>query len=409
MSTLPNTVLPKGLWVNIYQATGISIGSAISIENLGASPVIFSSSQFSPSSDSGFSRISQRETKENIKGELGLYVMSKESNGLVNISPYSVPSIDMAPADNTAIINAMATNASGTNSYILNSEVNITGAINNASSNIISTLNNLPIPDNSSVVSAINDSARVITSDSMHFGESQITFNKRIFDEFESAQFETIIGANGLTLDKIEYLIPSPVFSVSSLKIVPDNPNNFGRIFLNGYDQFFQPIFFDILLNGGESDAVFANMFYPSSINAIEMNGGNGAIGNISIENMGESIANIENGDTKKRMASLIIPDGFTGFINSISSSSSSEDNTTISVYSSERGSTPSKILTHVVSKGFSETDEMKPPHRLSGGGILFATVCGPSSQFSCSYKISIVLIKDPTGGIWPSIEHNQF
>ncbi|PHR55977.1 MAG: hypothetical protein COA43_14770 [Robiginitomaculum sp.] len=89
--TLVNTSLTAGIWVDIYNETGIAVGTEISIENLSPSPLRRYSGLTVPidaDEDNGtgsFSRIRNYETAVNNTGDAGAWLFS-ELGGLVNIS-----------------------------------------------------------------------------------------------------------------------------------------------------------------------------------------------------------------------------------------------------------------------------------------------------------------------------------
>ena len=49
-NTRNDVILPKGVWVNLYSASGIPLGTAVSIYNKGSSPIHLAISADAPSS-----------------------------------------------------------------------------------------------------------------------------------------------------------------------------------------------------------------------------------------------------------------------------------------------------------------------------------------------------------------------
>ena len=84
--TLPNIELPGGQWVDLYAASGITVGTQIVVENLGSSPVdLITQATQPPSEPSGFQRLHQRTQKTSDDGEAGAWARSPIKSGLVNV------------------------------------------------------------------------------------------------------------------------------------------------------------------------------------------------------------------------------------------------------------------------------------------------------------------------------------
>lgn len=99
--TLNNIQLPTDTWVDLYAATGISVGEAISVENTGASDVYLVVSDTQPDAVPDAFNFLKRDgdPMRNNAGDSGAWALSRNSDGKVNISRVAVegfrPTIDV--------------------------------------------------------------------------------------------------------------------------------------------------------------------------------------------------------------------------------------------------------------------------------------------------------------------------
>jgi hypothetical protein len=61
VDTLPNTFLPPGQWVDLYAATGITVGTQIVVQNIGVCDVYLASQSAEPPIPSTAHQILRRE------------------------------------------------------------------------------------------------------------------------------------------------------------------------------------------------------------------------------------------------------------------------------------------------------------------------------------------------------------
>lgn len=83
---LPNIPIPKGIPVDLYDATGITVGVQIEAQNVGCSDVNLYSQAASPLiNDDGNQVIERNEYLENDEGDSGAWAISQHQNGLLNV------------------------------------------------------------------------------------------------------------------------------------------------------------------------------------------------------------------------------------------------------------------------------------------------------------------------------------
>lgn len=87
VDTLPNVTLPANTWVDLYVATGITIGVKIQIQNLGSNTVRLATVETEPTPSTGYSEIHFRTNigMENQVGDSGAWAYSESQTGLLNI------------------------------------------------------------------------------------------------------------------------------------------------------------------------------------------------------------------------------------------------------------------------------------------------------------------------------------
>ena len=84
--TLANVVLPSGTWVNLYTATGLTVGTQIQVQNVGNVPVRVVSQAAEPTDASGFNLIRPRSlTFVSQTTPTGAWARADRANGLVNV------------------------------------------------------------------------------------------------------------------------------------------------------------------------------------------------------------------------------------------------------------------------------------------------------------------------------------
>lgn len=84
--TLANVVLPAGTWVNLYTATGLTVGTQIQIQNVGNVDVRVVSQAAQPTSASGFNLIRPESlTFVSQASPTGAWARADRAAGLVNV------------------------------------------------------------------------------------------------------------------------------------------------------------------------------------------------------------------------------------------------------------------------------------------------------------------------------------
>lgn len=85
MDTLSNVTLEKGVWVDIYDATGIAVGTQITVQNLTTSHVRLHTSAAEPTGNYGFKTVPPYEYAINDTGDSGAWAYST-NGGAINIA-----------------------------------------------------------------------------------------------------------------------------------------------------------------------------------------------------------------------------------------------------------------------------------------------------------------------------------
>ncbi len=85
--TLNNVQLPAGVWVDLYDATGIAVGTQINAKNEGTSSVMLVAIATEPQdlSPDGFRTYNPGDEAINDSGDSGAWALSKTRDGLLNI------------------------------------------------------------------------------------------------------------------------------------------------------------------------------------------------------------------------------------------------------------------------------------------------------------------------------------
>lgn len=83
--TIANTILAAGTWVDLYDATGISTGTQVVVQNLGTSTICLNTGLAEPTTASGFQLLKTGESLQNTTGATGAWAHSVFKQGLVNV------------------------------------------------------------------------------------------------------------------------------------------------------------------------------------------------------------------------------------------------------------------------------------------------------------------------------------
>lgn len=89
--TIPNIVLPRGVWVNIYAdagviAAGIVVGDQINVKNESSATIHMRSSAEAPTgTDYGRRTMQAWEYRENNVGDSGAWLISLTGDALINV------------------------------------------------------------------------------------------------------------------------------------------------------------------------------------------------------------------------------------------------------------------------------------------------------------------------------------
>ena len=80
--SLPPVDLPKKLWVDLYAATGLSVGTKLIIQNIGRDEVILTESDVKPISGYGLNKLPTRDYLTNAQGNVGAWAYSSGGSRL---------------------------------------------------------------------------------------------------------------------------------------------------------------------------------------------------------------------------------------------------------------------------------------------------------------------------------------
>jgi hypothetical protein len=84
-NTLNNVILPAMTWVDLYAATGLTVGAKISVQNLTTGDVRVVSKATMPTSADGFNYIRPQMSAVNQAGDSGAWAFCMNGGG-VNVS-----------------------------------------------------------------------------------------------------------------------------------------------------------------------------------------------------------------------------------------------------------------------------------------------------------------------------------
>jgi len=76
-TSLPEVKIPINLWVDLYDTTGISVGTQLIIQNKGDAEADLSESALEPIGTTGSNKISQYAYLTNVAGNVGAWAFSK--------------------------------------------------------------------------------------------------------------------------------------------------------------------------------------------------------------------------------------------------------------------------------------------------------------------------------------------
>lgn len=87
-NTLPNVVLPAGVWVNLYAATGLTVGTKITVQNVCGFEVRLCSKGSIPAASDGSNILPFASTAINQASDAGAWAMCV-GGGVVNVAAAS--------------------------------------------------------------------------------------------------------------------------------------------------------------------------------------------------------------------------------------------------------------------------------------------------------------------------------
>ena len=84
--TLANVTLPIGVWVDLYEATGLTAGTQIQIQNIGGVNVLLHTGAEQPTATDGFNILRPDSlTFVSQTAPTGAWARADRANGLVNV------------------------------------------------------------------------------------------------------------------------------------------------------------------------------------------------------------------------------------------------------------------------------------------------------------------------------------
>jgi len=84
--TLNNVPLPAGVWVDLYDATGITVGVKLSVQNLGSSTIQLVVKATEPLVTDGFNElVPGNEQYQNQDADSGAWARSLINSGIANV------------------------------------------------------------------------------------------------------------------------------------------------------------------------------------------------------------------------------------------------------------------------------------------------------------------------------------
>lgn len=88
-NTLPNITIPTNQWVDLYLLSGVTVGVAISVENVGCFDVFLAVQAAQPPATHNAFNIIKRsgDALRNSNGDAGAWAFSQGSQAKVNVRP----------------------------------------------------------------------------------------------------------------------------------------------------------------------------------------------------------------------------------------------------------------------------------------------------------------------------------
>jgi len=85
--TLPNLAIPLNVWTDLYSLSGIAVGTAISVENVGTCDVYLAVQATKPLTTHDAYNIAKRKDRalRNSQGDLGAWAFCQGSDAKVNV------------------------------------------------------------------------------------------------------------------------------------------------------------------------------------------------------------------------------------------------------------------------------------------------------------------------------------
>ena len=92
--TLPNIIVPPNEWVDLYALTGIAVGTAIQVQNVGSSDVYLTVAATQPANDfDGYNVVARKNGlfHRNEEGASGFWAYSQSVEGKLSVDEYPTP------------------------------------------------------------------------------------------------------------------------------------------------------------------------------------------------------------------------------------------------------------------------------------------------------------------------------
>lgn len=83
--TLPNTLLPTSVWVDLYAATGLEVGTHIIVQNIGVADVYLFAGAAEPAEDELHQIIKRGQYAINDVGDAGAWALCLYEDGRINV------------------------------------------------------------------------------------------------------------------------------------------------------------------------------------------------------------------------------------------------------------------------------------------------------------------------------------
>ena len=84
--TIPNVRVPANSWVNLYTASGLSVGTQLQIQNVGQTRILLHTGATEPNATDGFNILPENsDPYVNQTSSSGEWAMSVDADGSVNV------------------------------------------------------------------------------------------------------------------------------------------------------------------------------------------------------------------------------------------------------------------------------------------------------------------------------------